>query len=59
MAVDLEQKIMSAIGFASHYQFFNGSRSCAGYAASAVNALSKRFRMPMIVQKRLLPRLKN
>jgi pyrroloquinoline quinone (PQQ) biosynthesis protein C len=41
MAVELEQTIMREIGLGNHYNWFNGSGSCAGIAREAVDSLSR------------------
>lgn len=40
MAVALEQEIMEAIGLGMHYNWYNGSCSCAGRAQQAARKLS-------------------
>jgi len=41
MALKLESEIMARIGLGNHYQWFNGSTSCAAYRNSAVAKLKK------------------
>jgi hypothetical protein len=41
MAMELESRIMAEIGLHTHYNWFNGSGSCAGIRRAAVELLPK------------------
>jgi len=40
MSLPLEDEIMDAIGFGTHYNWYNGSRSCGGRRRDAIQRLS-------------------
>lgn len=44
MAMELESQIMAEIGLAQHFNWFNGSGSCAGIRRKAVELLPKVIR---------------
>lgn len=44
MAMQLESEIMSAIGLGNHYNWYNGSGSCAGIARAAARELPAALR---------------